>query len=337
MIKRIEDISEKDWTELLSESDTTSWFQTRQAYDFFTSIPHIVTPFGNGVYRGNQLKGVYIGFVTMQSNPIGQFFTRRAIINGGPMLAKDATPDEMTSLMQTIHKTLKCLPLEQRPIYIETRNFNDYSRYKTAFAAAGFSYYPHLDFHVPTLTAEQIEKNMDEGRRRNIRATIKAGATIVENPSVEQVHAFYLILRNLYRRKVRTPLFPLSFFEVLRGYPGSIFLLVEYKGRIIGGTVCVVLEGKRMYEWYVCGEDGVYDGVCTSSYATYAGLQYAAKHNIPMFDMMGAGVPDVPSGVRNFKARFGGELVEHGRFLSVIHPILYRLGVCGVKLLRSLN
>lgn len=334
MIKRIEEISEMEWTELLNESDTASWFQTRQAYDFFASIPQILTPFGNGVYRGSQLKGVCIGFVTMQSNPIGQFFTRRAIINGGPVLAKDATLEEVASLIQAVRQSLKQLPWRQRPIYIETRNFNDYSRYKTAFVAAGFTYQPHLDFHVSTLTAEQIEQNMDDGRRRNIRATIKAGATIIENPSVEQARAFYLILRDLYRHRVRTPLFPLSFFEVLKSNPDSVFLLIEYKGRIIGGTVCVVLEGRGMYEWYVCGEDGVYDGVYTSSFATYAGLQYAAKHNMPMFDMMGAGVPDVPNGVRDFKARFGGKLVEYGRCLSVIHPILYRLGVCGVKLLR---
>ena len=89
-----------------------------------------------------------------------------------------------------------------------------------------------------------------------------------------------------------------------------------------------------MYEWYVCGEDVVYDGIYTSSYDTYAGLRYAAEHNLPLFDMMGVGIPDEPNGVRDFKARFGGEMVEHGRFLALIHPVLYRLGKWGVKMLR---
>ena len=334
MIKRIEDILRNEWDELLSVSNTASWFQTGQAYDFFASMSQIVTPFGSGVYRGNQLKGVCIGFVTKHSNPIGQFFTRRAIINGGPMLADDVTLEEVTSLMQTVCQTLKCLSWKQRPIYIETRNFNDYSRYKTAFVAAGFTYQPHLNFHVPTMTVEQINQQMDVGRQRNIRSTIKAGATIVENPSSEQVHTFYLILRDLYRHKVRTPLFPLCFFETLLNQPDSVFLLIEYNERIIGGTACVKLRGRCMYEWYVCGEDGVYDGIYTSSYATYAGLKYAAEHNLPLFDVMGAGIPDEPSGVRDFKARFGGKLVEHGRFLAIIHLDLYRLGKWGVKMLR---
>lgn len=336
IIRRIEDISEKDWNGLLKKSAAASWFQSKQAFDLFISIPNIMHPFGCGVYRNSILKGICIGFVTVESNPIKQFFTRRAIINGGPLLAEDITNEEVTALMQTIRQTLQQSSLQQ-PIYIETRNFNDYSRYKEAFDAAGFSYRPHLDFHVPTSAIEQVNRQLDEGRRRNIRATIKAGAGIIDNPSNEQLYDFYLILKDLYRRKVRTPLFSFSFFEALRRQSDAVFLLVEYKGRIIGGTVCVRMENRCLYEWYVCGEDGLYNGVYASSYATYAALQYAAEHNILMFDMMGAGVPDEPNGVRDFKARFGGRLVEYGRFLSVLHPALYRLGVWGVKMLRRVG
>ena len=53
--------------------------------------------------------------------------------------------------------------------------------------------------------------------------------------------------------------------------------------------------------------------------------------------MMGAGVPDVPDGVRDFKAEFGGELVEHGRFLCVSKPIQYKIGVMGVKILKKIK
>ena len=332
MIKRVEEILENEWAMLLDMSSTASWFQTKQAYDFFASLPSVLFPFGCGVYRGNILKGVCIGFVTMENNPVMQFFTRRAIINGGPLLAEDATQEEVTSLMLTIRESLQQMSWKQCPIYIEIRNFNDYSRYKNAFLQAGFAYKEHLNFHVPTMSQEQVLQQMDEGRRRNVRATIKAGATIVENPSSKQVQEFYGILQNLYRQKIRLPLFSLAFFEALRDVHDSVFLFVEYKGKIIGGTVCVLLKSRCMYEWYVCGEDGVYEGVYPSSYATYAGLQSAFRNNIPLFDMMGAGVPNKPNGVRDFKARFGGELVENGRFLSVIQPSLFRLGECVMNL-----
>ena len=71
-----------------------------------------------------------------------------------------------------------------------------------------------------------------------------------------------------------------------------------------------------------------------SSVATYAGLKYAAEHNMPRFDMMGAGTPNEAYGVRDFKARFGGIEVEHGRYKYVCQPILYKCGALGVKLLK---
>lgn len=53
------------------------------------------------------------------------------------------------------------------------------------------------------------------------------------------------------------------------------------------------------------------------------------------FDVMGAGKPNVPYGVRDFKAEFGGQLVEHGRFLHICQPFLYRIGTLGVRLLKQ--
>ena len=94
---------------------------------------------------------------------------------------------------------------------------------------------------------------------------------------------------------------------------------------------------KCVYEWFVCGEDGVYPHVFPSSYATYAGIKYAAEHGCARFDMMGAGKPDEAYGVRDFKAKFGGTEVEHGRFLCVTKPLLYNIGVLGVKILKSIK
>ena len=251
------------------------------------------------------------------------------------MLADDVTAEDVTELMTVVRLSLQQSSWECRPIYVETRNFNDYSAYKDALMKAGFTYKEHLNFRISTLSQEQVLQQMDEGRRRNIRATVKAGATIVENPSSKQVQEFYGILQNLYRQKIRLPLFSLAFFEALMEVYDSVFLFVEYKGKIIGGTVCVLLKSRCMYEWYVCGEDGAYEGVYPSSYATYAGLQYAVKHQLPVFDMMGAGVPDEPNGVRDFKARFGGQLVEYGRFLTIINPAIYQIGKLGVKVIKT--
>ena len=86
------------------------------------------------------------------------------------------------------------------------------------------------------------------------------------------------------------------------------------------------LSGKVGYEWYVCGMDDTYKTLYPSELATYAGLKYAANNGCSRFDYMGAGKPGVPYGVRDFKALFGGELVEHGRYLHICKPLIYKTG-----------
>ena len=225
------------------------------------------------------------------------------------------------------------------PIYFETRNFNDYSQWKDAFACAGFDYVPHLNFHVDTSSVDIVDTNIGTNRKRDIKTSFRDGAVIIEQPTIEQVREYYAILDNLYRTKVKTPLFPLSFFEALYHHPDGRFILVglpkeDGNIEIIGGTVCVEYAGMCVYEWFVSGRDGEWKSIFPSCVATYAGIKYAAEHGCGRFDMMGAGSPDEAYGVRDFKAKFGGIEVEHGRFLSVTKPLLYRLGVIGVELLK---
>lgn len=312
-------INRKEWEQLLSQSTVATWFQTPAAYQFFAAQKRM-TPFVFAVCREGELKGVCVGYHSF-----------RAVIYGGPALADDATIDEVSALMTAVKTALK-----RKVIYIEQRNFNDYSRWCSAFEQAGFSYEPHLNFHVDTSCLDVVHNHLSKNRHRDIRTSLRDGATIIQHPDEYQVEAFYVILRHLYKTKVKTPLPPLSFFMSLYHHPDGRFLLVSYEGQIVGGVVCIVWQNRCVYEWYVAGMDAHSKSVFPSSLATYAGLKYAAEHACPRFDMMGAGRPDEPYGVRDFKARFGGQLVEHGRYKLITAPLLFKLGEWGVKIRKHL-
>lgn len=344
IITKYEQIDKQQWAELVKDSETATWFQTEEAYEFYASLPELFYPFVVAVISSaspkerERLVGVVVGYVTREKNALKQFATRRAIIIGGPMLANDTTEEEVASLLKGVRSALcaKEKGVLERPIYIETRNFHDYSRWRSVFEQCGCKYEEHLNFHVDTSSQEIIETNLGKNRKRDIKFSFRDGAKIVEHPTIEQVREYYAILKKLYTTKVKTPLFPLFFFENLYACPASRFLLVELNGEIIGGTVCVCLDNKAMYEWFVCGRDGEWKSIFPSSVATYAGICYAAANGYPIFDMMGAGTPNEAYGVRDFKARFGGKEVEHGRFVRVFKPLLFAVGKIGVKILKSL-
>ena len=321
-------IDQHQWQQLIERSATATWFQTDEAFQFYATVSEMI-PFAAAVENNGKLRAVCVGYTTKENNAIKQHLTCRAIIIGGPLLADDATDEEVAALLQAIRR------LGDKAIYVETRNFNDYSRWKSVFEANGFAYQPHLNFHVDTTSVELLESRLGKNRKRDIKTSLRDGATIVEQPTIEQVRTYYELLKQLYTTKIKTPLFSLQFFEQLYQHPNGRFILIEKDGEIIGGTVCVELPGKCLYEWFVCGRDGEWKSIFPSSLATYAGIRYAAEHGCSRFDMMGAGKPDEAYGVRDFKARFGGEQVEYGRFLCVRKPLLYEIGKLGVKILKK--
>ena len=313
-------IDRQQWNELVQTSETGTWFQSPEAYDFFASMPELMEPFVYGVESDGKICAVCVGYVTKERSSIKQFFTRRAIIIGGVVMAADCAKGDITILLNRIRKEL-----EPKSIYIECRNFNDFSPWKEAFEAAGFSYKPHLNFHVYPST-----NNLSDNRKRQLK---KSDATVTEATSESDIKAWYQVLAELYRTKVKTPLWPIEFF--LEAYRQGIakFLLVKQEGRIIGGSM-VVSDRRTVYEWFECGLNAEYKDQYPSVMATYAGIQLAKQFGCSRYDMMGAGEPGVPYGVRDFKAEFGGQLVEHGRFLCVCKPMLYKIGAIGVKFLK---
>ena len=322
------EIDPQQWQALVDRSPYATWFQTPEAHEFYASNPEEMTPFAVGIEEDGHLTGVIVGYTTQENSLIKQLFTCRSIIIGGPLLDEHISGNALSALLVAVKQVTK------EAIYVETRNFNDYSKWKEIFEQCSFQYQPHLNYHVDTTSLDQVQSRIGKHRWRYIRLSMRDGAKIVENPTIEQVQAFYTILKDLYRTKVKTPLWSWEFFERLYYIENAKYILVELDGKIVGGAACVCLPGKALYEWYACGLDNCRDDIRPTSVAIWGEMQYAAENGYPLFDFMGAGKPDEPYGVRDFKAEFGGELVEHGRFLCVRKPLLYAIGKMGVKWLK---
>ncbi len=349
----IKDIDASSWRSLLTRSAVATWFQTLEAYRFYASLPQEMTPFVFAIEEGSQdspisaesaentdtdtslrthkdrhatLTGVIVGYITRERSALKQYFSRRAIIIGGPLLDENISEEALVALLHAVRSNL-----QQRAIYIETRNFHDYSPWRSIFEQCGFTYQPHLNYQIDC-TADALQR-MKSNRRRQVRKAFANGATIREADNEQQVQAFYHLLHQLYRTRIKTPLPSQTFFLTLYHQQAAKFLLVYHQDTIIGGIVCPILGQDTIYEWFVCGLNKEYRQQYPSVLATYAAIQYATTHGIATFDMMGAGTPDIPYGVRTFKARFGGQEVEHGRYCAINHPRLYRLGVAVIRLL----
>jgi len=313
----------EQWRNLLLRSPNASPFQSPEYYKLFSESKG----FGGEVFaveNNGALTALVVVSIQKESGIKAQF-SKRGIIYGGPLLS-DASSAEF--LLQAVTKFFK-----NKLIYLETRNFSDYSPYQSVIESLGWKYEPWLNYHLLCDEAQSVQRRMSSSRWRQIKQAVKNGSQWKESKSLDEVRDFYSILEALYKEKIKKPLLPFSFFQDLLERDLAKYLLVYVEDKIVGGIVCPVLYQRKIFEFYVCGLDAEYRNHYPSVMATYAAMEYALQSGIALFDFMGAGSPDEAYGVREFKSRFGGEEVEHGRFIFVLNPTMYSIGKIGLKIL----
>jgi lipid II:glycine glycyltransferase (peptidoglycan interpeptide bridge formation enzyme) len=177
---------------------------------------------------------------------------------------------------------------------------------------------------------------MKYNRRREINISYKAGASVKSTSTIEEVSQLYNILESLYRTRVKLPFPGFSYFKNLyESKIGKIFI-VTHESKIIGGAFCLYYEGLAIYTLYYAGIRDYDKKIFPTHLAIMGIIEFAVNNNLKCIDFMGAGKPAEDYGVRDFKLQFGGALVEHGRYLLILNPLLYKIGVLGLKLLSKL-
>lgn len=274
----------------------TNWFQTDSAYQLFLD--------SNGEIQPLKFKTPNCACVVAIH---GKAWSKRAIIQGGIDINSKATQDEVQCLLQSIitHCSAKWV------VYIEVRNFSDYSSYKECFERQAFQYHQHFDVHIPL-----SDYKFPEPKRRQILKLQNEGQYWEPTRKSEDVGNWYKLLSKLYSRKIHRPLPSEHFFQLAVQHPDCHLLIVRNSQKQIIGGVFMPVFDSISYEWYICG----------NMLSTVAAIEWSKQNHIVLFDAMGAGIPSKPYGVRDFKLQMGGTLHEFGRFVYINRPIIYSLG-----------
>lgn len=326
-----DEVDIKLWELLLNKSKFSSPFQTPSFFELLKSIP-IYSADVFAVQTGDSYTCLAVVAIQKESG-LKSYFSRRGIVYGGPII-NEATDKELSYLLEETKRRLK-----GKVIYIETRNFFDYSSHADSFINSKWIYEPYLNvrLNLEGYSKDKLISLIKYNRRREIRLSTQNGATYHLCTQEEEIYEVYKILHELYRKNVKKPLPPFDFF--LKFYKSNILkvFIVTHKNKIIGGSFCPVLHNRGLYTYYYCGLRNYQRQIYPTHLAVFAALEYAIENNIPVVDFMGAGNPDIDYGVRQYKLEFGGELVEEGRYLKILNPFLYNIGKVGLKALKILS
>ncbi|MCB0651090.1 MAG: hypothetical protein KDC85_07420 [Saprospiraceae bacterium] len=309
-----------------------NYFQSADFFSLSDAVDEFAPILMLAINENFEISGSLLGVFQSNGKGVKSWLSRRLIVLGGPLIKDTNDNDTLCPLLDGLMNHAS-----GRAIFIEFRNLFDLSQMQESFQSHGFQFQPYLNFLVKLDNESAVLKRMQGNKRRQITKSITSGARIKEAESASEVKAFYQILKKLYEEKVKKPIPGIDLF--LKGWEygtGKLFV-ISYSGKIIGGAFCPIFKDKVIYDWFRCGLKDVAPGVFAGVLAAWASIDYGLKNRFKHMDFMGAGQPDQPYGVRDFKAPFGGEMVSYGRFLTVINKPLYACGKWGLKIYQSLK
>jgi lipid II:glycine glycyltransferase (peptidoglycan interpeptide bridge formation enzyme) len=108
--------------------------------------------------------------------------------------------------------------------------------------------------------------------------------------------------------------------------------VARFEGSPVGACIVLLYKGV-VYEWFwgVERTKSIYPAECI----TWHRIEWGLQNGYDLYDFGGAGWPNKPYGVREFKAKFGGDLVNYGRYRKVYSAWKFTLAEKGYDFVRN--
>jgi serine/alanine adding enzyme len=331
-LRVVRSLDEERWSAFVDEQPHASVFHTPEMHRVFGETRN----HRPGVWAGVGEEGVVHALMTPVAiatlgGPL-RSLTTRVVSFAGPLVSRGPSqPAILEALLRSYQRESP-----RAALFTEFRNPIDPGNLGPTLASCGFRHEAHLNFLVDlTLTEEELWERVAPSARRNIRKGRRMGVTVEEAHDLTGIAAGYGVLADVYHR-IRVPLPHRSLFDagfrILAPLGRFTMLIAQVQERTIGVLTLLRYRGVLTY-WYTgtLREDAAYRA---GDLLVWHAISSGRARGDRVLDFGGAGRPDQPYGVRDFKAKYGGALVEPGRDLWVSSPLRMRVTTAGYEVVR---
>jgi lipid II:glycine glycyltransferase (peptidoglycan interpeptide bridge formation enzyme) len=259
--------------------------------------------------------------------------TTRAVVYGGVLYEHNA--EGYTALEQLL-QTYTAETKKQGILFTEFRNLADLTEVQPLLEKCKFTFEGHLNYLIDLdRPSEEVMQSIGSRTRKQIRRGLRREAvTISEVNDKSQLVEWYDLLQKTYS-VAQVPLGDITLFEaafdILHPKGMIKFLVATVEGQLVSCSAELLFK-HIIYGWY-SGTDRAYSSYIPNELLMWHLLEWGANsEQYRVYDFGGAGKPDEEYGVRDFKAKFGGDLVNFGRNIFVHQPSLLKVSKLGYEL-----
>jgi serine/alanine adding enzyme len=321
------------WRDFIDRHPQGNIFQTPEMFQVFSRTKGYQPKLQAAVAEDGQVLALMVPvFVTLKDG-LFRSLTTRSIAYGSVLCAPGVAGHEaLTALLRAYnHK------VGREALFTELRHQADQSIYQPVFAQCGFTYQDHLNYLIDlNCSTDELFNRIGPRTRKHIRRELNRGQVLVEQlNTAEQIGVWYEVIKKTYLA-AQVPIADISLFtaafEILHPRNMIKFWLVRIGEDYAASSVELVYKDV-VYGWYG-GVDRAFSKFTPSEVLTWQILKWGAENGYRIYDFGGAGNPDQKYGVRDFKSKFGGNLVCFGRSTRIPHQSIYYLSKVGYGLLR---
>ena len=328
IIVGVNNISRRDWTEFILNHPDGNIFQTPEMYDLYseTALQEPVVLFA---VKDNCIHGILLAVIQKEFKGLLGELSSRSIIWGGPLVNHSNAAKALLYEYDEI--------IEREAIYSQFRNIFPADNLKKSFKNLGFALHDHLNIIIDLSKGESVLwDEIHKNRKKEIKNGIKKGLVVsqIDVYKLNNLYEIYMLIKKLYTN-IGLPIPSYSFFQNAISILGPKGYLKTFVAKVDNKIVAlrIVLTYKDLiYDWYAASDEE-YLAYRPNDILPWEILKWGYNNGYKRFDFGGAGEPNTPYGVRDYKLKFGGDLVNFGRFEKIHKPILFRLGKIGIKLL----
>lgn len=325
--------SKMDWKNFIDSHPEGNIFQTPEIFEVYKNTKNY-KPFVLFTEDSSGITSVLLAVIQKEFSGQISTFTKRAIITGGPLVKND-DPEILNEILKKYVNFIK-----DKAIFTQVRNLWSWDSFKETFEQNGFEYEEHLDILIDiNKNEEELWNSLKSKARNKIRKSIKNDLIIsIKEPDDKTIDQVYNILIEVYD-KAKIPLADISLFKSSFKFlykKDMIKLFCAIKDdKIIGFRLGLLYKGK-IYDWYA-GSYTESNFLNPNDFLPFKTMVWGQQNGFKIFDFGGAGKPDQSYGVRDHKMKFGGELVEYGRFELVHNTYLMEIAKFGLKMFKRFN